>query len=541
MLGFLLAFLPTFPQKTIDLITWPGTTSSTCSWRALDARLVPQVGERGTKIFEIKGSPYGMNGSITLVRFPKAPTGRKLDFTISFRGSKPGNAFSVESISTTKPARGKFNWLQQWNDEGKLDAKSWHTVRRTFVADSEAVGLTLIIHNPSLDPIYFKDAHLTVGGPAKPDLDAVAAAMRTRSDFEEEKIHPSDTYVEKNHDRLAKQVGPVMIRVVMRAPLRTNKVGEEGTIRIPLPNRDESQIPIGFKLSCDKPGKLLGFKWSRGDNGNLVCDARLVPGAKGSWLTWESLVLVHNGPDPADRGMDTYLASTACVQSAAPRIKEIATNLAKSAPTDELYAKSVYAYVRNNRGLGKPFKQLDALAALDCEGSCTNRANLSAALLRAHGLPARTVAHMPTWCDKLYEHWLTEYWTGTEWVALDPSLGRWKPDRRTRVEFGYASTADENRAFDKQHLRFVMPGAPYQSVCELSPTLYAADLTDSDAINWAEQVCLLPAASETATVARAAVAFEKLFKACSKGQMDVAAFNRSLSAAKKKNTDGLFH
>jgi len=467
----------------------------------------------------MKGSPYGMNGSIAGIKFPNAPIGKKLAFSISMKGAKAGDGFAVVGMGWGDPKVKQLNWTMEWEDHGKLDNKGWKTFRQTYVLTPETTALHVIIHNTSTNNILFTTPQMVVGESAPPDKAAAALAAKSLAEFEYEKAHPGDTWAQKNHDAMAKEAGPSLVAVTLRAPLYTEKADEEGLISIPLPNRSKNQVPVGFKLTCDKPGKLLGFKWRRAENGNLYCDARVIPGKKGVWLTSVTTVLVRSGGPDTERGVDTHLSSTACVQSADPRISEIAKKLGDGVGTDEDYAKKVFEFVRDNKGLGKPFVQLDAVAALDCGGSCTNQANLSAALLRAHGLPARTIAHMPTWCGNLYEHWLTEYWSGSEWVALDASLGRWNPDRRTRVEFGPASTDDENRAFEKQHLRFVMPGAPYQSVCELSPTLYPAELAADDAINWAKRIAQLPAASEVVLFAKAEATFSRLWEAGLKGEL----------------------
>jgi hypothetical protein len=185
-----------------------------------------------------------------------------------------------------------------------------------------------------------------------------------------------------------------------------------------------------------------------------------------------------------------WVRSTACVQADAKQILDVAARLSDPKDSVESFARKVFAFVRDDRGTGAPFTSLDALSALKCGGSCTNKANLAAALLRAHHIPARTVSHMPTWANSpLYEHWLTEYWQPDKgWVALDPALGRWAPDRRTRIVLSTSSAQDEEKAFDPMHLKFVMPGAAFQSVAELSSNLHAADLTETDAINTANCV-----------------------------------------------------
>jgi transglutaminase-like putative cysteine protease len=98
---------------------------------------------------------------------------------------------------------------------------------------------------------------------------------------------------------------------------------------------------------------------------------------------------------------------------------------------------------------------------------------LGAALLRARGIPARTVAHLPTWAGPHYEHWLVEYWhPGAGWVWLETSLDQVQPPPWTLVVINVANPADEDcRAFTPAKERGVAEGAPYQAVIELSADL----------------------------------------------------------------------
>jgi hypothetical protein len=150
---------------------------------------------------------------------------------------------------------------------------------------------------------------------------------------------------------------------------------------------------------------------------------------------------------------------------------------------------------------------------------------------------------MPTWVsDALYEHWLAEYWQpGTGWVAMDPSLGRWDPDRRTRVVLATSNEEDEDRAFDPLHERFIMPGAAYLSSLELSQTLYAADLTDTDAINTANVVgrFILDAQNESRLTAAARREFEAMHSKLVVGKSTAARYEAILATASSGSADRL--
>jgi hypothetical protein len=172
----------------------------------------------------------------------------------------------------------------------------------------------------------------------------------------------------------------------------------------------------------------------------------------------------------------SWTRSTACVQSADPAIVAKAKALAEGVDDVETLARKVMGFTSSNPGKpGVAFDALDARKALECGGSCTSRANLAAALLRASGVPARTVAHLPLWAPGLYEHWLVEYWhPGAGWVWLESTLGRFRPSTLSLVVLNVANPEDEDLAFDPIQLRQVMPGAPHFAVHTTSRELFPA-------------------------------------------------------------------
>jgi hypothetical protein len=175
-----------------------------------------------------------------------------------------------------------------------------------------------------------------------------------------------------------------------------------------------------------------------------------------------------------------WTRSTVCVQSDDPAIRAKAELLASGTDDVESYARKVMAFTSTNRGTGAKFDALDAKQALACGGSCTSRANLAAALLRAHGIPARTVSHLPAWYKgPLYEHWLVEYWhPSVGWVWIEPTLGRFQPAPNKIVVLATSNPEDEDKALDPVHLRSIMPGAAYLSGDEFSKDLIASSLAD---------------------------------------------------------------
>ena len=60
---------------------------------------------------------------------------------------------------------------------------------------------------------------------------------------------------------------------------------------------------------------MARFKWRRSDDGNMVCDASVSPGAKGAWLTCETVVLLRNGASPSDATAAAFRAAETRVVS----------------------------------------------------------------------------------------------------------------------------------------------------------------------------------------------------------------------------------
>ena len=283
--------------------------------------------------------------------------------------------------------------------------------------------------------------------------------------------------------------GPTLSEYTLRVPVMVKENGKTGTVTFPAPSDYSGQVVVSLKVESQPPSALKSWKWQdRADKLNSTIVATVAPEGKGAWITYTAQVLCP--PEPVYRTMlkpnQEWQTSTACVQSTDPEIKALAEKLKEGTKDQSEYVDRVTMWVARNTGQkGEQFTSLDAKRGLKCGGSCTNRANLCAALLRADGIPARTVAHMPTWAvGKFYQHWLTEYWTEDgSWSMVEPTIGVKHPARNTVIVLAISTTEDESKAFDKQHLKFSMPGSPYLSLAEVSPGLFSADLSQDDAIN----------------------------------------------------------
>ena len=161
------------------------------------------------------------------------------------------------------------------------------------------------------------------------------------------------------------------------------------------------------------------------------------------------------------------------MQSDDPAVAAKAEELAAGTTDVAGFVRNVLDFTSTNRGSGAAITALDARLALDCGGSCTSRANLCAALLRAQGIAARTQAHLPTWSGPLYEHWLVEYWhPGAGWIWVESTKGEVRPAPWSLVVLNTANPEDEDHAFDERIRHSgVMPGVALWAVHDIRAPL----------------------------------------------------------------------
>ncbi len=525
-----------------DLVSPPGHTNGICHWNHFDGKPMAPTSRGASPTYSVAGGPYGMEGVIESFTIARPPTEHKLTLIVELKGTSKDQTYAVVAAGINTKSKAAFPLVAEWEKSGHLSPSGWTRVAYDLCLPDSANYLKVVMHNPNAGAIEMRLPHLNVGEAGSPDLAAVAMAEKEAATVSSELKHPTASPFQRKADDLAAQPGDVVAHLHVRAPVCTKKIGEVDVVTFPIPTLSADQAPLAFQVSSQPPGRIISFKSRmRKDGRNRICEVVVKPGTVGAWVQYDSLVLVRKAtPSPAeDREAHEWLEGSACVQSTAPEIAQIERRLSKPGQTTEEYARAVFDFVKNDMGKGGPFKALDALAALQCGGSCTNKANLTAALLRAHGIPARTVSHMPTWCtEALYEHWLAEYWQqGKGWVAIDSALGRWAPDRRTRVVLATSNLRDENLAFDPLHERLVMPGAAYLSSAELGPKLYAADLSQDDAINTVSEVGRfeMSPTEESSAFAAAKARSKSMFQGAGGNRAEHDSYDRLLQAARTGN------
>ena len=447
---------PVSPSET-ELLKNPTFSSDAEGWMLRDASVVPDPSGKSRQVLLQGVKPSPNSFSFAGVNIESVPTDHKLRFSCSLCGTTSGQKVWINAFAYNPSC----DLVMQWPKQVVLEKNSWKQFDTTYVVPKEGTRLSIWIVDQTVQSAYLSKPSLLLGEYQK--AQPVKVVYSTAAD--------ATNVIEAHYKACVKTVPPA----------------KTGVITFPIPGFYREQIPLTFDVSTEPPNALVRYQIHRRQGTqNWICEVTLKPPVRGTIINWDSLVIVSGRAASrlpkvkasVPKEVRQWTRSTACVQSADDAIRAKANQLAIGADDTESYVRQVIAFTAANKGTGKTFVSLDAASALGCGGSCTSRANLAAALLRAHGIAARTVSHLPAWFDSpLFEHWLVEYWhPGVGWVWIEPTLERFQPPPNELVILAESSPDDENKAGNPIHLRYIMPGAAYLSGCELSKELVQANL-----------------------------------------------------------------
>lgn len=197
----------------------------------------------------------------------------------------------------------------------------------------------------------------------------------------------------------------------------------------------KEQVPLAVEIDCPE---LIDYRFVHLNPPNMIISARLKRGLTN--LDWTAWVLVKDN-SYADRpefvpltALDEltaeekkWLQSTDCAQLDAPIVLEKAalvknntTNLIELADSTAAYCSSIPPVFPHSPGA------FDAVYALKFGNACTGRAHAGAALLRANGVPARSILNLhPSRSTNLIDmHWFIDYLVpGYGWVNMETYMG----------------------------------------------------------------------------------------------------------------------
>jgi len=208
-------------------------------------------------------------------------------------------------------------------------------------------------------------------------------------------------------------------------------------------------IPISFKeqvpvlIEIESPD-LIDYRFVHLGSPNVIAAARLRQ-APETDLTWTAWVLTKDSgytrmdvpdflPIPSLEELPDetkkWLQPTGCVQVDAPIVQEIAASLRGTTTnlielTDDIAS---YCFLSIPGGFSHHPKAFDAVYALRWGNSCTGHAHAGAALLRANGIPARSLLNImlsPEYYPLIQDmHWIVDYYVPDYgWVNMETSMG----------------------------------------------------------------------------------------------------------------------
>lgn len=203
-----------------------------------------------------------------------------------------------------------------------------------------------------------------------------------------------------------------------------------------IPIAFKEQVPLAIEIDCPQ---LIDYRFIHLTPPNMIISARLKQGLTN--LDWTAWVLVKENRhsdrpqfvpmsalDELTGEEKKWLQSTDCAQLDAPVVLETAalvrnntTNLIELADQTAAYCSSIPPSFSHSP------VAFDAVYALKFGNACTGCAHAGAALLRANGVPARSILNIPPTGSSNYidMHWFIDYLVpGYGWVNLETTMDR---------------------------------------------------------------------------------------------------------------------
>ncbi len=222
------------------------------------------------------------------------------------------------------------------------------------------------------------------------------------------------------------------------------------TLQLPLPQRTAGQVPLVLGVVATPAAALRSLALRATDLGTaLVATVQDKVGTEVT-IAWNAVVLLAERPEPASaEAAAPFRAATECAQADDAAIAALAARLAPGDAAPTALAQALQRWLPQLARRKRP-ATMDALALLASgnHGICTMNANLGVALLRQRGVPARSLAVLPTNGQRLEMHRIVEWFADGRWHRFDPSLVHADVPMRASQSLVVAITSigDEERA-----------------------------------------------------------------------------------------------
>lgn len=272
---------------------------------------------------------------------------------------------------------------------------------------------------------------------------------------------------------------PGLIEVLAGVELAAeNQTADGAVLLMPLPLNHGDQVPISCEITVDPPSAADAVEIYRDGPDNAVARITVAGIAKGPVnVRMRSVVLASNSdlsgvPDSASYpeqwppDVRPWLTSTWCVSSEDPEFVAIGKDV-RANGNDVM--KTIKRAIKEEKRIvsreSEFAKDLTATASLKKIGSCTSRANLLAAILRASGVPARVLAGYPLWSGPLQTHYIVEAFVPDYgWYPIEPTWYRAPWENCRQINVSIVPPAHEGER--AKHRPGIMAGVPYLSLTE---------------------------------------------------------------------------
>jgi transglutaminase-like putative cysteine protease len=392
------------------------------------------------------GSPDQMRVWRKLI--PNPPAGRRLHVTAWAKGAGVENlvALALQAHAPASPRLAGFESTQI--DQPLKGDFGWTELKATLDIPRGCANVQVLLMLVGDGEAWFDDVRIELGGEA---VLVVPGLFEIRGAFTVASTDPGVT---------------------------------SATLLWPLPSADRDQAPLGYELRVEPVERLRkgGVRVFQDKPGNWVLEATLdnLTTAPDTKVSWSSLVLAAPTdfsalpaaapmPEAWPEDARPWLRASRSVQSDHPAIRAVAAEI--RGESDDVMTILSAVLERASRIYAEQEGQapsLDAVQALTRKGSCTSRANLVAALLRASDIPARLVAGYPSWSGPLQTHYIVEaYVPGYGWYPIEPTQLRagWPTYCQIAVSTVYPENEERSA-----HRRGIAAGVPYLSLTERSPS-----------------------------------------------------------------------
>ena len=248
---------------------------------------------------------------------------------------------------------------------------------------------------------------------------------------------------------------------------RVKVSGSGREVSVPFPSNYSGQSVVSIKVQTDPPDHLNSWRLaprSEGLNCMIVAQVKQMPGD--FWLSYTARVAVPGEEviRTQRKNFKDWLPSSEEVRPSAD-CRLLARQFNSDKPSRAEFVSRAVKRVAITPFVGS-YRGQSFERSLEGRRMFKYRACLCAEVLRANGIPARTLSYFPTWGERLDAlAWAVEYENEDHaWEMVEPTIGIVHPARNSAVVVDIPSVAEEESAWNLPETSIkVIRSFPFQS------------------------------------------------------------------------------